>query len=64
MKPNDKLADEFDCDLFRLLERARDLAERGGAGHRMTWNTVAGDLASARVAVRSMMNECDRAGTY
>lgn len=57
-------ADEFDCDLYRLIDRAwqyQDAARNNAEAGK--WAGIALKLQSARGAVRSMMSEKDRKAT-
>lgn len=53
-------ADEFDCDLYRLICRAEQRAEASTPVSRERWNNAAQLLRRARGYVRQMMNEADR----
>lgn len=46
-------ADRLDCDLFRLLDRAREYG----------WRDTAAKLLEARATIRARMHEDDRRNT-
>lgn len=58
VRPSDprKWANEFDCDLYRLMARAE-------SRQLPAWDAVAADLRRARVKVRPQMHPNDRKGT-
>lgn len=63
-RANRVIADEFDRELYNLLDRALYLSETGASGHRKTWGEVARALSEARPKVRGMMDARKRAETY
>lgn len=56
-------ADEFDCDLYRLILRAERRAEGSTPVNRAKWDSATRELRGARVHVRQMMSEKDREAT-
>jgi hypothetical protein len=60
-----KEANEFDCDLYRLIGRAQMLRDRAGyaRSYRKQWGEVVAGLLAVRPKVRAMMSEKDRAET-
>jgi len=56
--PEEKFADEFDCDLFHLISKAEFRGERD-----KHWLEVAARLRHARIPVRRRMNPKDREAT-
>lgn len=57
------IADEFDRDLYRLIDKAHYLADHGVKPHKERWRRVAMALQSARPDVRSMMDPRRRVET-
>lgn len=55
-------ANALDCELYRLLNRARDFAEYDSAG-RTWWLQAAQKIAEARPFVRHLMSTADRERT-
>jgi hypothetical protein len=64
-KQLEKDADAFDCDLYRLVERAALYFEKSepNGKSRTRWYTVHSRLVSARAYVREMMHPDDLKGT-
>lgn len=58
-------ANEFDCDLYRLISRAQMMRDRPGyaRSYRKQWGEVVSGLLQVRPKVRAMMSEKDRAET-
>lgn len=65
MKPEGQFADEFDCALFDLLQKAERRCEKNRMGYRhdKVWTDVAWLLSRARERVRTRMHPKDRAAT-
>lgn len=63
MNANEKMADEFDCKLYRLVGLAQALGESGAVGPRPKWLEIARELSSVRPKVRGMMEASQRAKT-
>lgn len=63
MTSKEKMADDFDSELFRLITRAHTLADHGAPPNRGMWRKVAMALQGARPIVRSMMDERRRRET-
>lgn len=59
----EKEANDFDCDLYRLIMRAGRFYHKAGARDRKRWDEVARGLISLRGPVRNMMSDQDRKGT-
>ena len=61
----EKRADEFDCDLYRLVRRAEQEADgcRKYSEDESRWLEAAHYLRTARRSVRRMMSKRDRADT-
>lgn len=66
--PLQKIANDFDCELFRLLDTAAEIG-RGNGGVRTDqrirddWKEVAYALQNARPYIRKMMHKDDQAET-
>lgn len=61
-KENERYANEFDMQLYRLISKAQERAEAGDAFSNL-WATVRWALIDARPTVRHMMDPKDRAVT-
>jgi hypothetical protein len=59
---NQIVANEFDCDLYRLLGRADAYAAEGGLASRK-WRDAYNALSQARPIIRGMMSIEDREKT-
>jgi hypothetical protein len=56
-------ADNFDCDLYRLICRAEQHADESTPANRAKWSIAIKHLKNARMPVRTMMSEKDREKT-
>lgn len=59
----ERMADEFDLQLFRLAEKAHALSEHGAMGHKKAWKEIASELHSVRPKIRALMHPTRRAET-
>ena len=57
---NERSANNFDCDLFRLIDRAQENAKRTSGNDRKRWEAALAALRDARPHVRMMMSKEDR----
>lgn len=60
--PNERAANEFDCDLYRLISRA-EVLEKTDVGCRLHWREIAKQLRTTRTIVRPLMSREDRRAT-
>jgi hypothetical protein len=60
---NEEAADNFDCDLYRLVRRAEAFADEARGKTRNEWDGIVTRLRSARPTVRAMMHAADRKRT-
>lgn len=58
-----KDADNFDCDLYRLIDRAGQYAQADTGPSGGQWGSVWADLRKARRVVRDLMHPDDRKET-
>ncbi len=60
----EKLADEFDCDLYRLIRRTEAMIDNCSSDYQKAqWNDVLKHLRLARPSVRTQMSAEDRERT-